>query len=82
MLFAAVYLPVIRLEEYYLRGTYRERFDAYVRAVPALLPRLSPYDRGGTFSRRLYWQNREYNALFGAAAVLAALVIKMVWFAH
>ena len=32
------------------------------------------------FSRELYWQHREYNALLGAVAMLAALVAKILWF--
>jgi len=51
--------------------------------VPQLLPRtlwMSGLTAG--FSRELYLQHREYNALIGAAAMLAALVVKMLWFAH
>jgi protein-S-isoprenylcysteine O-methyltransferase Ste14 len=80
ILFVVIYIPVIRLEEYYLRGAYRERFDEYARAVPALVPRLSPFRRGGAFSRERYWKNREYNALLGSAAMLAALIVKKLWF--
>jgi hypothetical protein len=32
------------------------------------------------FSRELYLKHREYNASFGAAAMLAALAVKMLWF--
>ena len=77
LIFLAIYMPVIRLEEYYLRGAYRERFDEYANKVPVLLPRFSAFHDGGSFSRRLYWMNREYNALIGAAMLLAALFIKM-----
>jgi hypothetical protein len=31
------------------------------------------------FSRELYWQHREYNAMLGAAAMLAALAAKILW---
>jgi len=34
---------------------------------------------GGGFSRELYVKHREYNALIGAAAMLAALAAKMIW---
>jgi hypothetical protein len=34
------------------------------------------------FSHELYLQHREYNALIGAAALLATLVVKMHWFPH
>ncbi len=80
VLFVVIYIPVIRLEEYYLRGAYREQFDEYARAVPALLPRWSPYQRSGAFSRGRYMKNREYNALVGSAAMLAALILKRLWF--
>jgi hypothetical protein len=32
------------------------------------------------FSRELYFKHREYNSLLGAAAMLAALVVKILWF--
>jgi hypothetical protein len=45
--------------------------------------RLLPLRRGaaseGRFSRKLYLKHREYNALIGAAALFAALIIKMYW---
>ncbi len=79
VLFLVVYIPVIRLEEDYLRGAYHERFDEYARAVPLLVPRLSAYRRGGSFSRERYLKNREYNALAGSAAMVAALILKRLW---
>lgn len=72
----AIYLPVIRLEEYYLRGAYRERFDEYAQQVPMLLFRLTSFRRGASFSAERYWSNREYNALIGAALLMAALAVK------
>jgi hypothetical protein len=39
--FAAIYVPVIAAEERYLRATF-PGFDAYVRRVPRLIPRLTP----------------------------------------
>ncbi|HST11225.1 MAG TPA: isoprenylcysteine carboxylmethyltransferase family protein [Terriglobales bacterium] len=78
-MFAAIYLPVIRAEEKFLRSTF-SNFDDYAQNVPRLLPRPSPYrDGGGVFSRPLYWQHREYNAILGTAAVLAALMAKLLW---
>src|SRR5580698_5561707 len=38
-LFAAIYIPVIRSEEEYLRSVFPE-FDAYATTVPRLLPRI------------------------------------------
>ena len=80
LLFTAIYVPVIRSEEAFLRGRFLG-YDEYARRVPRLLPR-SIWLRGsaGGFSRELYLQHREYNASIGAAAMWAALVIKMFWF--
>jgi protein-S-isoprenylcysteine O-methyltransferase Ste14 len=79
-LFAVIYVPVIRSEEAFLRQRFRE-YDSYARRVPRLLPKTFRFP-GLTsgFSRELYRQHREYNALIGAAAMLAALVVKMLWF--
>lgn len=77
VMFFAIYLPVIRGEEAYLRGVFPS-FDAYSQNVPRLWPRLRPYGDGAAgFSSRLYWRHREYNAVLGTAAILAALVVKL-----
>lgn len=78
-IFIAIYIPVIRSEEAFLRQTFAG-YDDYARQVPRLLPRLTRASERGAFSRELYWKHREYNALLGTAAVLGALVIKLVWF--
>jgi len=79
VMFVAIYLPVIRSEESFLRQTF-SNFDDYARTVPRLLPRITAYrNDGGSFSRALYWQHREYNAVLGTAAVLAALMAKLFW---
>lgn len=80
-LFAAIYIPVIRAEEEYLRGVF-PGFDAYAEKVPRLLPRLTAARSGaeaGAFSGPLYWKHREYNALTGAVCLYAALILKMIW---
>ena len=79
-LFSVIYVPVIRGEETFLRGQFSE-YDGYARRVPRLLPNTAwfPGLTAG-FSRELYLQHREYNALIGAATLLAALVVKMLWF--
>jgi protein-S-isoprenylcysteine O-methyltransferase Ste14 len=78
MLFA-IYLPVIQGEEHYLRGKF-SNFEEYAGNVPRLLPRLSPFGNAhGSFSSALYWQHREYNAILGTVAVMAALVAKLYW---
>lgn len=84
VLFAVIYIPVIRAEEAYLRSHF-SGYDAYAKRVPRLIPRLSPAkpdgDEAGGFSAALYRKHREYNALIGAAAIYAALVLKL-WFWH
>lgn len=79
VLFLAIYLPVIRSEEEFLRGKFAN-FDDYVARVPRLFPRLtSASPDTGSFSRELYLQHREYNALVGTVLMLCALIIKLVW---
>jgi protein-S-isoprenylcysteine O-methyltransferase Ste14 len=79
ILFVAIYVPVIRSEEDFLQHQFPEYAD-YRRRVPRLLPRLSPavQDRGA-FSWDLYRKHREYNAVLGSLAVLAALGAKLFW---
>jgi hypothetical protein len=83
VLFAAIYIPVIRAEEQYLRSVFPE-FDAYAAQVPRLLPRLTAAGAAqniaqnpGVFSGELYRRHREYNALLGAVGMYAALILKM-----
>lgn len=80
VLFAAIYIPVIRGEEEYLRSVFPE-FDAYAARVPRLLPRVmasgGQETTKGVFAAALYRKHREYNALLGAAGVYAALIVKM-----
>ena len=77
--FLAVYLPVILSEEAWLRANFPE-FEEYARRVPRLWPRFGAGAAPGRFSRELYLQHREYNALLGAVAMLAALVVKLLRF--
>ena len=83
VMFFAIYVPVIRDEEGFLRRTFPE-FEEYARRVPRMLPRLAVRSQQGDapagFSMDLYWKHREYNALLGAVAMLAVLFIKMTWF--
>ena len=80
VLFAVIYIPVIRSEEAFLRSRF-DSFDAYAARVPRLLPRLVPASDGpgerGSFSADLYKKHREYNALIGAAAIYAALALRI-----
>ena len=84
VMFFAIYLPVIRNEEAFLRRTFPE-FEEYARRVPRMLPKLTrtggvPGESSAGFSWDLYLKHREYNALLGAAGLMAALVVKATIF--
>jgi protein-S-isoprenylcysteine O-methyltransferase Ste14 len=80
-MFFAIYLPVIRDEENFLRGKFPD-FEGYARRVPRLLPRLTAGSSAAGdagFNLGLYLKHREWNALLGAMGIMAALVAKMVF---
>jgi protein-S-isoprenylcysteine O-methyltransferase Ste14 len=80
VMFFAIYLPVIRDEEAFLRRTFPE-FEEYAGRVPRMLPRLTPLSSNeppAGFSLDLYLKHREYNALLGAVGIVAALVVRIV----
>jgi protein-S-isoprenylcysteine O-methyltransferase Ste14 len=79
VMFFAIYLPVIRGEEAYLRQRFPE-FEEYAQRVPRMFPRRGARSGAASFSMELYLKHREYNALLGAVAMAAALVIKMMFF--
>lgn len=83
VMFVAIYLPVIRAEEKYLRSAFAG-YGEYMESVPRLLPRPTPYksadgeeDRSA-YSRELYWRHREYNAALGAVLMMGALIAKLL----
>lgn len=79
LMFLAIYVPVIRAEEVFLRQKF-PNFEEYAQKVPRLLPRLRAYaGKSGAFSHQLYWQHHEYNAILGTAAVMATLAAKLLW---
>ena len=80
VMFFAIYIPVIRGEEELLRQKFPE-FDEYARQVPRMFPRLGhpgAQQRSRAFSADLYRQHREYHALLGAVALMAALAMKLI----
>jgi protein-S-isoprenylcysteine O-methyltransferase Ste14 len=82
LMFIAIYLPVIRDEEAFLRQKFPE-FEEYARQVPRMLPRLragSKESETSRFSLDLYLKHREWNALLGALAMLATLIAKLELF--
>lgn len=80
VLFAIIYVPVIRSEEAFLRSKFAA-FDTYAASVPRLFPRFTPAPAdaldSGSFSSELYKKHREYNALIGALAIYAALALRI-----
>ncbi|MGH9510529.1 MAG: methyltransferase family protein [Terriglobales bacterium] len=82
LIFAAIYMPVIQAEEVFLRTRF-PGFADYAAAVPRILPKLTQYQHAsGSFSWDLYFKHREYNSALGSAALIAALVGKLLWFLH
>jgi protein-S-isoprenylcysteine O-methyltransferase Ste14 len=78
-MFFAIYIPVIRSEEAFLRERFPE-FQEYANEVPRMIPRMTPAFRNeasAKFSMTLYLKHREYNALLGSLALVAALITKM-----
>ena len=82
VMFLFIYIPVMRAEEAFLREKFPE-FEDYARQVPRILPRFTtatnvtgrPLEG---FSADLYVKHHEYNAVLGAAALLVALIVRMV----
>jgi len=75
--FVLIYLPVVELEEQHLRKLFPDYAD-YARGVPKLV---SPLSRAELEPAKLsvgplYRRNREYEALAGFLAGVAALVWK------
>ena len=78
LFFFTIYLPVIRAEEAFL-GKRFPQFQSYARDVPRLWPRLTAMaDDRSPFSWELYCKHREYHALLGSVAMLAALTAKLL----
>jgi protein-S-isoprenylcysteine O-methyltransferase Ste14 len=78
-MFFAIYFPVIRSEEQFLRAKFPE-FAQYAANVPLLFPRFrSNQSSSDYFSWHLYWKHREYNAALGTLFMVAVLVAKFIW---
>jgi protein-S-isoprenylcysteine O-methyltransferase Ste14 len=77
-LFAAIYWPVMRREEGYLRRQFGEVYADYAQHVPLFLPRLRRPPPGDEFQWKQYRKNREYNALLGYVALMIFLAFK-IW---
>jgi protein-S-isoprenylcysteine O-methyltransferase Ste14 len=80
--FAVFYYAVIRSEERDIRQRFGAAFDEYARRVPLFFPRFTPArseaaQPANAFSWAQYVRNREYQALLGTIAGLAAIWLRM-----
>jgi protein-S-isoprenylcysteine O-methyltransferase Ste14 len=74
--FVLVYFPVVELEEQHLRKLF-PAYESYARSVPKLLPALRARSAAAArFRWSQYKHNREYEALAGFLAGVAALIWK------
>jgi protein-S-isoprenylcysteine O-methyltransferase Ste14 len=78
VLFAAVYWPVIRREEEFLRKEFVDVYERYAQSVPLLIPRFRCSAGGATFQWKQYQKNREYEALLGYLGGMIFLALK-IW---
>ena len=78
VLFAGIYWPVIRREEYYLRGEFGADYDRYAKNVPLFFPRFRRLQNTGSFQWKQYRKNHEYEALLGYLALMIFLAIR-IW---
>ncbi len=75
----AIYIPTVRQEEDYLRRMHGETFEAYRRAVPAIMPRPTPARieadgaRQSTFEWRWVFANGEHNTWLALALLFVLL---------
>ena len=80
-----IYLPTLRQEEDYLRRMHGEALDEYRRAVPAILPRLTPaHFCSPEFSRnrfgwRLVCRNQEHKTWVALIALFLLLAARGWW---
>jgi protein-S-isoprenylcysteine O-methyltransferase Ste14 len=83
--FVTVYGPTIAAEAERLTERFGQGYVDYAAAVPAFVPRLTPFrggetDRSESFSWSQYRRNREWEALLGATGAYAALALRLAWF--
>lgn len=78
LLFAGIYLPVMRVEASTLREIFGADYQHYEHEVPLFIPRITPYRRGRTtgFDSQLYLRYREYRAALGLLIAWGLLALK------
>ena len=77
VLFVAIYWPVIRREEEYLRREFGEVYDCYAQSVPLFLPRFRRPGGGEKFQWKQYRKNHEYEAFLGYLGMMIFLAFKI-----
>jgi len=79
--FWVVYVPTMKREAEQLHDVFGPRYAEYAAQVPTFLPRLSPFRTGSVDEGRFQWSRylryREWEALVGAATVLAILFLRL-----
>ena len=74
--FAIQYGLIVSLEEESLRNTFGEEYDAYARAVPRFLPRLTEYSGGEPapydFAAALHSERRTFQSTAAVVVAIAA----------
>lgn len=77
ILFALIYVPVMRREEAYLRHLFGPAYDSYAQQTSIFFPIPGRTSTGkAAFQWRRYWNNREYQAAIGWVAIFLFLFIK------
>jgi protein-S-isoprenylcysteine O-methyltransferase Ste14 len=77
ILFALIYIPVMRSEEAFLRLKFGPVYEAYARNVPLFIPLPGRrFHEAGQFQWGRYKKNREYEAACGYFAILVFLIVK------
>ncbi|MCH8810615.1 MAG: isoprenylcysteine carboxylmethyltransferase family protein [Gemmatimonadetes bacterium] len=81
--FSLVYRATVRREATELEARFGESYTTYVAQVPAVFPRITGYQGGGSdsarggFSPARYLRNREWEAARGAVAAFGLLALKL-----
>lgn len=83
LFYVGLYGASVREEQAFLEGRFGQTYRSYAEAVPAIVPRLTPYrSEAGTgvgFGWDRYRTNREWEAGLGVVIGFAVLVGKMLW---